>query len=261
MTIGVILAAGQGTRLMPLTKNKPKCLIHLNYKSLLSYQVGTMKACGINKIYVVTGYKGAEIRKKFPDLLYVVNRKYKNSNMVESLYCLKDKLISSNDDVIISYSDIIYHKSILEKLQNHGSQFSVVIDLNWKKLWKLRFKNPLDDAETLKIRKNLIKEIGKKTTSYKEIDGQYIGLIKIKKKILPTILDEYSKIKESDKKNKEKIFLTDFIQYLIKKKWNISPVSIKGKWIEIDSKKDLNLYHSLLRKKSSNSLSFINDFF
>ena len=167
MTIGVILAAGQGTRLMPYTKNKPKCLVNLNHRSLLSYQVETMNACGINKIYVVAGYKSFEIKKKFPNLLYVINRKYKKTNMVESLYCLKDKLINLNNDVIISYSDIIYHKSILEKLLNKRSQFSVVIDLNWRQLWELRFKNPLKEAETLKIKRNLIKEIGKKSRAYK----------------------------------------------------------------------------------------------
>ena len=259
MTIGVILAAGQGTRLMPYTKNKPKCLVNLNHRSLLSYQVETMNACGINKIYVVAGYKSFEI-KKFPNLLYVINRKYKKTNMVESLYCLKDKLINLNNDVIISYSDIIYHKSILEKLLNKRSQFSVVIDLNWRQLWELRFKNPLKEAETLKIKRNLIKEIGKKSRAYKEIEGQYIGLIKLKKLYLQFSMN-IQILKESNKKDIEKIFLTDFIQYLITKKWNISPVTIKGNWLEVDSKKDLKLYRSLISKKSSNNLSFVNDFF
>ena len=80
---------------------------------------------------------------------------------------------------------------------------------------ELAFETLKSNGVLSKIKRNLIKEIGKKSRAYKEIEGQYIGLIKLKKKIIPTIFDEYSNLKESNKKDIEKIFLTDFIQYLI----------------------------------------------
>ena len=55
-------------------------------------------------------------------------------------------------------------------------------------------ENPLDDAETLKIYKGNIIEIGKKTNTYKDIEGQYIGLIKISKKILKKIIKFYDNL-------------------------------------------------------------------
>ena len=63
MTIAVILAAGQGTRLRPLTNDKPKCLVEIDGKSILKRQTSTLREAGIQDIKIVTGYKGNEIEK------------------------------------------------------------------------------------------------------------------------------------------------------------------------------------------------------
>ena len=52
---GIILAAGQGKRLAPLTKNKPKCMVNLFGKTLLEWQISVFKKCGITDISIVTG--------------------------------------------------------------------------------------------------------------------------------------------------------------------------------------------------------------
>ena len=68
---------------------------------------------------------------------------------------------------------------------NSKSSISIMVDLNWKKLWSERFDNPLDDAETMKFDDDLnIFELGKKTDSYSDIQGQYTGLIKFDKNYL-----------------------------------------------------------------------------
>ena len=56
MTRALILAAGQGTRLRPLTNDKPKCLVPLLGKSLLERQVDTLKKSGVTNIHIATGY-------------------------------------------------------------------------------------------------------------------------------------------------------------------------------------------------------------
>ena len=68
--------------------------------------------------------------------------------MVSTLFNAKEFM---DDDIIISYADIIYKKEVLEKLIASSADFSVVVDEAWKNLWSLRMENPLEDAETLKI--------------------------------------------------------------------------------------------------------------
>ena len=51
----IILAAGQGTRLRPLTDNKPKCMVELLGKPLIQHQIETLRRNGIGDIHIATG--------------------------------------------------------------------------------------------------------------------------------------------------------------------------------------------------------------
>ena len=81
----IILAAGQGTRLQPLTNDRPKCLVHLLGKSLLERQVYTLQQVGIHHIHVVTGYRAIQIEALGLETSF--NARFSETNMVESLFC------------------------------------------------------------------------------------------------------------------------------------------------------------------------------
>ena len=233
---------------MPYTKSIPKCLVKLGNRRILDYQIEIFKRNKIKKIFIISGYKSNILKQKYKDLNIIVNKEYIKTNMVESLFQIKDTLNKINDKIIISYSDIIFDISILKALLKSKSQFSVIADKKWRDLWSLRFKYPLEDAETFKIdKKNNISEIGKKTDSYSDIEAQYIGLFKLSKTKLIDMLDIYEKIKSKDK-NVKNIYMTDLLQILINKGWGLKTVLVKSGWIEIDTKKDLHLYQKLLKK-------------
>ena len=80
--IFIILAAGKGTRLYPLTKKKPKCLIKYHGKSILDHQLETCKKMKIQKIFLVCGYKSSQIKRK--NIIKIKNEKYKTTNMLYS---------------------------------------------------------------------------------------------------------------------------------------------------------------------------------
>jgi choline kinase len=153
----IILAAGEGTRLRPLTNDKPKGLVELFGKSILERQIDIFMSCGITDISIVTGFNAEMIQ--FPYINYFHNPNFKITNMVETLFCAKEKL---NESSIISYGDIIFEKSVLEKLINSEYDISVIIDLAWKDYWKVRFENPLEDAESLILNNGYIADIGQK---------------------------------------------------------------------------------------------------
>ena len=75
-------------------------------------------------------------------------------------------------------------------------------------------ENPLEDAETLKIDKNgNIKELGKKPSNFDDIEGQYIGLIKVKQGILNHFKEFYKNLDKNttyDGKDYENMFMTSF---------------------------------------------------
>ena len=236
--ISIILAAGKGSRLYPLTKNKPKCLVEYKNKTILSHQINTFNKVKIKKIYLVSGYKSSKIKIK--KIIKKKNSEFKNSNMVYSLFKF-EKLFNGEEDIIISYGDIIFKEKVIKKLINEKENLSTIIDIGWLSYWKKRFKNPLDDAESLRMNKKFhITDIGKKTKSYKNIQGQYIGLIKIKKEITKEVLKVWN---DKNKNNKKIInmYFTDFLQILIKQNFKLKAVISKRGWLEFDEPSDLQI--------------------
>ena len=98
----VILAAGEGTRLRPLTDNIPKCMVPLEGKPLVKYQIETAREVGLIDIHVIGGYRHDVI--DFDGITKHVNEAYASTNMVSSLFCAQTEL---NSDVIVGYGDIV----------------------------------------------------------------------------------------------------------------------------------------------------------
>lgn len=237
----VILASGMGTR---LNKKMPKCLVSINNKTLLERIINISSK--FDKVIIVGGYKVNLIKKiiknqKIKKKIYLINNKdYKTTNMVESFFKSYNKI---NQDVIITYSDIIFDHSLFKKMINFNKNH-LLLKSNWKKIWMLRMseKKLKLDAEDIKIKKNNIISIGNKIEE-KLPKYQFMGLIRINYKYLKKVKNFYSKIRN------KKIDFTSFINMLIKNKiLNFKFQETKKYWFEIDNKKDLLVAKKYLQK-------------
>ena len=235
----IILAAGKGSRLMPLTKNIPKCLVEINGKSIIEHQLNVLNNFNLDEINLVTGYKSNKLN--YLQCNKIFNPKFDYTNMLYSLYCASEIL---DDEILISYGDSIYDTEIIRKTVDYKSDICLASDMNWKNYWKSRYKNPLDDLETfVKDSEDKIVSLGSKPSSYSEINGQYIGLIKLSSKgavIFRNKLNEYKLNGTVNSIPFEKAYITDFIQQLIFDKVKIIAVSISTDYVEIDTIDDLN---------------------
>ena len=236
----IILAAGQGTRLRPLTNNRPKCMVELNGKPLIKYQLDMFKKYNVKDINIVTGYLEEKIN--FEDVNKFYNPKYENTNMVATLFCANE-LFDGKDDILISYGDIVFNDNVFKAIESADNKVNVVVDRGWRKYWEARMEDPLRDAETLKIdEKGNIKELGKKPNSYDDIEGQYIGLIKIEKDMAPKIKEYYNQLDKSnlyDGKDYENMYMTSFLQMITDNLIPLNPIYINNGWIEVDEPSDL----------------------
>ena len=188
----IILAAGEGKRLRPLTENIPKCMVKLFGKSLLEWQVDTFRRHGISDISVVTGYRAESIT--IPNIKFYKNDEFASTNMVETLFCAKNEM---HDNVIVSYGDILFEGRVLNKLIDSTEDISVVVDKEWEKYWNVRFDDPLEDAETMLLdRDGYILDLGQKPNTIQEIHRQYIGLMKFHGKSLDFMNQYYYTMKK-----------------------------------------------------------------
>lgn len=236
----IILAAGRGTRLYPLTKDKPKCLVEMNGKPLLQYQIDAAKQCGIDDIVIVTG----EYEHAFDNypVRTVNNPRYFETNMVYSLDCASAFL---DGDVILSYGDIIFTPEVLKACMNATSDRAVVVDKGWYAYWCQRFENPLDDAESLSFdAAGHIVDIGNKVDSLDSIQAQYIGLMKFSGLGLNSLLESIARAKKD--KGFDNLYMTGLLQQMIHHKLTLVPVMIERGWFEFDNMKDLEVAQSQL---------------
>lgn len=250
----IILAAGQGSRLRPLTDNYPKCMVKVNGKSIIERQLETMYACGIreNDITIIAGYCNDVLRNHFKNtgIHFIVNDEYETTNMVCSLMCAREIMIGE-EDVLISYGDIIYNVNVLNKILASEYDSSVVVDDGWFEYWSARCENPLDDAETLMFDEDdYLTEIGQKTDNLAKVQSQYIGLMRFRGeglKAMLTVSAEAERRSSAGEKlwrterNYYKMYMTDLLQGLIDEDNKLKAVHIHRGWFEIDDVDDLKV--------------------
>jgi choline kinase len=235
----IILAAGRGSRLGHLTNDVPKCLLELGSITLLQRQINVLYEAGITEIGIVTGYQSDKLQeysiKKFH------NARWNKTNMVSSLIEAKEWLETST--CIVSYSDIFYGPEAINALVRSGNDLSITYDPHWLNHWKLRFDEPLDDAETFTHRDGKLIEIGRKTRSLAEIDGQYMGLIKFSPRSWLNISRYLQTVEQSKIDNLQ---LTHLLNILVENRiQDIEVIPYEGIWGEIDNQRDLSLYGNL----------------
>jgi choline kinase len=244
----IILAAGSGVRLRPVTADRPKCLTPLAGRTLLARQLDAWRRCGVEDIAVVTGYRADRI---VPDgFRCFQNARYESTNMVTSLFCAESAMADGRD-VLIAYGDVVFEQRLGRALLEASHPVSVLIDTGWRALWELRMEDPLADAETLKLTpEGHIRELGLKPSGYADIEGQYIGLIKVRRDFVGRFREAYHTLLSSAHErglNIDNMYMTAFLQHLIDSGWQVGAALVHHGWLELDSLSELHRYEQLWR--------------
>ena len=234
----ILLAAGRGSRLPKNHRFLPKCMALINKKTILNHNLDFYKK--FKKKILITGYKGKKIHKfaKQNNFKIVHNDKYKNTNMVYSLF-LSSKFVTQ--DVIICYGDIIFNPNLYESLKKRVNL--IPLNKNWLKLWKKRMsrKNIFNDAENVEVKNGYLKSIGAKIERFPTY--QYMGIVKLKKK------DFFKAKKFFNDLNDRKIDMTSFLNnIIIRDLINFKIIKYNSYWYEIDNAKDIKVAQTLINK-------------
>ncbi|WP_027087257.1 NTP transferase domain-containing protein [Cohnella panacarvi] len=238
----IILAAGQGKRLRPLTADRPKAMVELHGQTLLDRQIARFHKYGIYDVTVVTGYCGESVKSNY-SFNVKSNESYASTNMAYSLFCARDQLLGG-DDVIISYGDILYDDQVLETLLSSPRDIAIAVDMEWKRYYSERFANPFEDAESLIYDKEYrLISIGKSNPHPDEVMAQYIGLLKFSGDGCKFLLSTHEKARDSTDligwgRAFPNAYMTDLVQELINRDIPVHAVPIRRGWYEIDSLSD-----------------------
>lgn len=246
----IIISAGSATRLGKHAKNIPKGLLDINGKSIIERQISLFQNNGIHEIILIVGpYKE---KFNFPHVRYIEDKNFEEHDVLGSLMAARNEF---NDELIISYSDILFDENILENILNFDGNIGIGVDLNWEKNYENRTSHPKSEADNVLILENKVIQI-KKNILEKNSDqilGEFIGMMKLSNKGSKLFLNEYLKLEQKPPQifhnaaSFKKAYLTDLLQELIDSEIDISPIFVDGKWQEIDTPQDLDVAKNKFR--------------
>lgn len=243
----IILAAGIGSRIRPLTDNCPKSLLKIGGNTILEMMVSHIKKCGINEIFFVLGYLEINIkdfvRTNFPDLKahFITNEYYAETNTGYSLM-LAGELVKDSSFIKFD-ADVVFDIKILKNLIESKYETCLCVD-----------KNINLDAEEIKIIVNEKHHVIKasKSVNPKDAIGESIGIEKISNKTAKLLFSELKEMMK-DKKNHQEYYETGY-ERLIEKDVIFNVLDITGlKWTEIDTIEDFATAERIFNQSVKNT--------
>lgn len=226
----IIFAAGVGKRLQSVTQGKPKCLVDIGGRTLLSRHVEYLSQLGVSPIVLVVGYAQEAIREamtlQFPacDIRCVVNEQFVRGS-ITSLWAARQEM---DDDLILMDADVLYAQEILARLVRSSEASALLMDET--------VKQNSEECMVAAQGRRVVSLSKTLPSNYEEI-GEGVGFLKVQKRDIPPLLRSVQTCIEVGKLDMEyEDALADFFLD--------APVGYEKigglPWIEIDFPEDIH---------------------
>lgn len=169
----IILSAGQGRRLLPLTENSPKCLLSVADKPVLAWQIDALRAAGVREISIVAGFQVGQIeallRTNYADcdkIRVVFNPFYEVADNLASCWLARDVM---DNDFLLLNGDTVIEPALLSQVLNSPSA-PITLSVDFKESY---------DADDMKVQLDAdgwVKQVSK-IVPPSDIDAESIGLV------------------------------------------------------------------------------------
>ena len=237
----IILAAGVGSRLRPITNEVPKCLVNVNGKSIIDYQIEAYINAGISEIVIITGHLHEKlveyVKNKYSDIniVFIHNADYETTNNMYSLYLAKN-LIS--DEFIMSNADVVFSKDMVKLLIQNENESLIAVD-----------KDNYNEESMKIVVSDRVLNISKQIEE-KDAYGTSIDLYKFNKEATIEMFKEIDKVinKEYNLNSWTEVALNSILDKIIFKPFDIG----NRFWYEIDNHTDLEAAEAIVKEHLNN---------
>lgn len=223
----LILAAGFGSRLAPITDNCPKSLVPVNGKPILMKQIENLLENGITDITVVSGYKAeileGAVKEKYPEIKIINSVDYATTNNMYSAYLGKETFYG--EQFLMMNADVFYDASVIKALLACEAENAIVTDIG----------TYIEESMKVIEKDGRLVEIAKTITAEDAL-GCSIDVYKFSAEGGKAFFDKCSEYIEDMKELKKwsEVALNDILGDVV---FNACP--LVGRWLEIDNHDDL----------------------
>lgn len=223
----LILAAGLGTRLAPITNDRPKSLVPVNGKPILMKQIENLHENGITDITIVSGYKAdileRAVHQLYPEIKIIESVDYATTNNMYSAYIARDAI--GENEFLMMNADVYYDSSVISALLEDETENAIVTDIG------IYIE---ESMKVVEVEGRLVK-ISKAITT-EEALGSSIDVYKFSKEGGRAFFAKCAEYIEEKKELKmwSEVALNDILSEVVFK-----ACPLKGRWLEIDNHDDL----------------------
>ena len=124
----IFLAAGFGSRLVPITFNTPKPLVRVNGVRMIETLLDAVVEAGIPEIIIVTGYLAEQfevLKNKYKNITFIENKMYNEANNISSAYMVRDKLCNA---YVMEADLCLYNKKLIRKYEYQSNFLGKYVD-------------------------------------------------------------------------------------------------------------------------------------
>ena len=239
----IIIAAGMGSRLEHHTEERPKCMVEIGGRSILSFVLHAFERNGVDDIHVVRGYLSE--RLVVDGATYWENPDFQSNNILHSLFCAEPAMQGS---FLTTYSDIVYGEQVVASLLSSPADVALIVDRQWHTAYVGRDDHPPEQAElTVVDDDGRVLRVGKHVSPQENPLGEFIGLAMFSERggqlLRETFHDLRGSVGDDDPFQAapmfRKAYLTDILEEMIQRGIEVHAVPIDGGWREIDTVEDL----------------------
>lgn len=223
----LILAAGLGTRLAPITDNCPKSMVTVNGQPIIMKQISNLFENGIRNITIISGYKAEiledAVHKEYPEIEIIRSVDYAKTNNMYSAYLAKD--VMNGEGFLMMNADVFCDASVIKNLLECEAENAIVTDVG----------SFLEESMKVVECNGRIKKISKAITS-EEALGVSIDVYKFSAKAADAFFSKCAEyiIEKKELKLWSEVALNDILSEI-----EFKACAVNGRWLEIDNHADL----------------------
>ena len=171
----ILIGAGRGQRLAPLTDDKHKAFTPVAGRRVLDWTLEAFRSNALDRFVFIGGYLMDTVRSSYPGFEFVENRDWRNNNILFSLLHARDYF---SDGFYATYTDTLFRPSAIAALKASPHDITLVMDTEWRDRYRYRTMHPESDAEKMVAANGRVQRISR-AIAPTEATGEFTGVMRM----------------------------------------------------------------------------------